>query len=262
MTQHLHSSLAMTEHRPWPLPATPWVWRQTWTDLAFLHWRIPAGTLRPFVPAGLEIDTFDGSAWLGLVPFELSDFSVRRWPAVPWLSRFLETNLRTYVTDGHQAGVWFFRLDATRALAVLGARIGLGLPYVWSRMAMTHSTGVDYQVHRGRAALDVSYAASGEAFAAPEDPLASFLTERYCLYAMHLGRLVRLEIHHRPWRLHAGTATIRRNSIPEAEGLPSMTGSPLVHIAARQDVIGWLPTPVSGMAFSDRRNASSRLHQK
>jgi len=245
MTQHLHSSLAMTDHRPWPLPDTPWIWRQTWTDLAFFHWRIPVATLRPLVPADLEIDTFDGSAWLGLVPFALSDFSIRRLPAVPWLSAFLETNLRTYVTDGRKAGVWFFRLDATRALAVLGACIGLGLPYVWSRMEMTRSTGIDYTVRRGRAQLDVSYRAEGPASAAAPGSLTSFLTERYCLYATHLGRLSRLEIHHGPWLLQDGSATIRQNSISEAVGLPPVIGKPLVHIAARQDVIGWPPTLVS-----------------
>jgi hypothetical protein len=112
----------VTAHRPWPLPAEPWVMAQTWHDLLFCHWRLPVEALRPHVPAELELETFDGSGWLGVTPFLLDGLRLRNLPPVPLLSRFLEVNLRTYVRAGGRPGIWFFSLDAASRLAVEGAR--------------------------------------------------------------------------------------------------------------------------------------------
>ena len=111
------------------------VMRQSWLDVAFLHWRYDPAIVRPLVPRGLELDLHDGAAWIGLVPFTIAGLTLPRAPAVPYLSNFPETNVRTYATDRTGgAGVWFFSLDAARLLAVVGARVGYGLPYFWSRM--------------------------------------------------------------------------------------------------------------------------------
>ncbi|MCA9241502.1 MAG: DUF2071 domain-containing protein, partial [Planctomycetales bacterium] len=107
-----HSSLATTAHRPWPLPPGSWSWRQSWVELLFAHWRAPAEQLRTLVPRGLELDLFDGHAWVGLVPFRMEGVMRRPLPDLPWVSAFPELNLRTYVTHGGKPGVWFLSLDA------------------------------------------------------------------------------------------------------------------------------------------------------
>src|SRR5262245_22303344 len=111
---NLRHSIASGEvsHRPWPLPDRPWIMAMNWEQLAFLHWPVPAELLRPLIPAPLALDTFEGTAWLGVVPFLMSGVRPRFLPALPWFSRFRELNLRTYVTHGRKAGVWFFSLDA------------------------------------------------------------------------------------------------------------------------------------------------------
>src|SRR4051812_6430821 len=110
------------EHRPWPLPTMPWVGFMRWHDLLFAHWRVSAKQLRPWIPSSLQIDTWQGEAWLGIVPFRMSDVGPRLTPAVPGLSAFPEINVRTYVTIDDKPGVWFFSLDATEKLAVRAAR--------------------------------------------------------------------------------------------------------------------------------------------
>ena len=111
--------------------------RQVWRDLTFLHWRFPPDAVRPLVPPELQLDLWDGAAWIGLVPFAIEELTHPRVPPVPWLSHFLETNVRTYVVDAEgRRGVWFFSLDAARLAAVLGARAAYALPYFWARMSL------------------------------------------------------------------------------------------------------------------------------
>src|SRR5687768_7850915 len=111
-----------TAHRPWPTPSRPWVMFMRWLKLLFMHWPVPADSLRPFIPAALELEQFDGRAWLGIVPFRMSATRARFAPPLPWVSNFPELNVRTYVTAGGKPGVWFFSLDAANPLAVRAAR--------------------------------------------------------------------------------------------------------------------------------------------
>src|SRR5437879_3475395 len=113
--------LAQTEHRPFPLPGTPWVMRQTWHDLLFAPWALPPDQLRAVVPPEFELDLFDGKAWVGVIPFHMSDVRVRATFSFPMLSAFPELNVRTYVTYKGQPGVHFFSLDAFNPFAVWGA---------------------------------------------------------------------------------------------------------------------------------------------
>src|SRR6478672_7073680 len=110
-----------TDHRPWPLPETPWTSAQSWVDLGFLHWRAGPDQLRKLLPGSVELETFDGSAWLGVVPFVLTDLRLRGLPPVPRYSTFPELNVRTYVTRGDRPGIWFFSLDAASRLFVEAA---------------------------------------------------------------------------------------------------------------------------------------------
>src|SRR5215208_3559497 len=109
-------------HRPWPPPQQPWVLAMHWHDLLFMHWPIESATIRRHIPATLTIDTFDGMAWIGVVPFRMQGVRPRLVPALPGLSAFPELNVRTYVSAAGKPGVWFFSLDAGNPLAVEAAR--------------------------------------------------------------------------------------------------------------------------------------------
>ena len=123
-----------TDHRPWPMPASPWVMTQTWHDLLFAHWPVDVASLGAKIPAGLELDLFEGQAWLGVVPFRMTNVAPRAVPALPWVSAFPEVNVRTYVRAGGRAGVYFFSLDAASPVAVWIARTLLHLPYYSASM--------------------------------------------------------------------------------------------------------------------------------
>src|SRR5882672_11147043 len=162
---------------------------QSWHDLLFAHWPVDAAVLRPLLPPQLQIDTFEGHAWLAVVPFHMTGVRLRGAPAVPWLSAFPELSVRTYVTCGGKPGVWFFCLDAGNSLAVAIARAWFHLPYFRARMSCAEREGwIHYQsvrTHRGAPAglLKGRYRSVGEAFSPHRGTLEYFLTERYCLYA-------------------------------------------------------------------------------
>jgi uncharacterized protein YqjF (DUF2071 family) len=236
-----------TEHRPWPLPSGPWIMVQSWHDLLFAHWPVEVAMLRSHIPAGLEIDTFEGRAWLGIVPFSMSGVRLRWTPPIPGISTFPELNVRTYVTAQGKPGVWFFSLDAANALAVVAARISFHLPYFRARMQCRNANGwIQYEsqrTHRGapNAALEGRYRAVGERFEAPQKSLEHFLTERYCLYSAASRRIYRGEIHHPPWRLQTAEAQLTRNSMAQAASLTLPAGPPLLHFSRRQDMVAWAP---------------------
>jgi len=240
--------LDRTAHRPWPLPAGPWVMTQAWHDLLFAHWRIDAAPLRPLIPGALQVDTFDGSAWIAVVPFRMSGVRLRATPSVPRLSAFPELNVRTYVTAVGKAGVWFFSLDAANAIAVRVARAWFHLPYFRARMTwVDHGGTIGYdnvRAHRGAppAALRGTYRPVGEIFEPQPGTLEHFLTERYCLYAANSGgEILRGEIHHPPWRLQIAEAELSRNTMTESAGLALPDEKPLLHFARPQDVVVWQP---------------------
>src|SRR5437016_12362320 len=146
-------------HCPWPLPAGPWVMAQSWRDLLFAHWQVDAAALRSLLPPQLQIDTFEGSAWLAVVPFRMTGVRLRGTPALPWLSAFPELNVRTYVKCEGKPGVWFFSLDAGNALAVTIARAWFHLPYFRARMSCSECNGgieyASHPTHCGAASADL-----------------------------------------------------------------------------------------------------------
>jgi hypothetical protein len=239
-----HGTLAETEHRPWPLPdRESWVMAQTWEDLLFAHWAVPVDAIRAHVPQPLSVDTVDGAAWIGITPFRVTGLRLRATPPPPFLSSFLELNARTYVTLAGKPGIWFFSLDASSRLAVEAARRWYRLPYFHARMAAERSGGaIEYRSDRRSArerpaSFRATYAPVGEPFTAVAGSLEHFLTERYCLYTLDRTRPQRAEIHHPPWPLRRAEATIETNTMPPS-GIP-VDGEPLLHFAARQDVLIW-----------------------
>jgi uncharacterized protein YqjF (DUF2071 family) len=239
------SVVESTAHRPWPMPNTPWLMTQSWHDLLFAHWPVDASQMRRAVPDAFDLDLFDGQAWLGVVPFYMTNVGVRATPSLPWLSAFPELNVRTYVRVRDRPGVYFFSLDAGQRLAVAAARTLLNLPYHAAIMSVDRrDAAVHYRSTRrtGHAAFDAVYGPAGDAFAAAEGSLEYFLTERYCLYHHdRRGRPYRLEIHHRPWSLQQARATINNNTMAAASQLTVSSSAAFLHFARRQDVVAWAP---------------------
>lgn len=240
----MHPALAHTAHRPWPLPDAPWAGRQTWADLLFAHWRVPVEQLRHLVPRGLEIQEFDGSSWIGLVPFRMQGVMLRYLPDVRGLSAFPELNVRLYVEKDGKPGVWFLSLDADNAPAVWAARTFLHLPYHRAAISL-RSRGdlIEYDAVRrdGRARYHGTYRPVGDVYPAKPGTLEHWLTERYCLYAATpSGELRRMQVHHAPWPLQPASAEVHENGMFEPHGV-RVKGEPIVHFARSLDVVVWAP---------------------
>lgn len=207
---------------------------QSWCDLTFLHWRYPLETVQHLVPQPLQVETFDGSAWVGVTPFILRGLRPVFGPTLPYISTFPETNCRTYVRapDG-SSGVWFFSLEAARAAAVAGARLTFGLPYCWARMRVAKSgRRVTYESTRlwpdclGRTAVEV---VPGESIQARD--LENFLTARFRLYSFLRSRLCFADVEHAPWPLHSVEVFHAGQTLTAAAGLPEPQGPPLAHFS-------------------------------
>jgi uncharacterized protein len=247
----MNPALQRTSHRPWPLPSAPWIMAQQWHDLLFAHWPVPSSVLRPLIPAQLEIDQYEGQAWVAVVPFRMSGVRLRGTSAFPGFSAFPELNVRTYITRQRKPGVWFFSLDAANFIAVAVARSWFHLPYYRARMRCElENNEIRYsseRTHRGApaAAFCCSYRAAGDPFEPQLGTLEHFLTERYCLYAADpRGRLFCGEIQHPPWSLQRAEAEIEANTMAQAAGICLSDAPPLLHFAKRQDMVAWSPEPL------------------
>ena len=235
--------LAMRER-----PAGRPIMHQNWGKLLFMHWRIDAKLLRPLIPAQLEIDTFDGSAWIGVVPFTMWGIRASFLPAIPGTSAFHELNVRTYVHHRGVPSVWFLSLDAANRLAVWGGRTFYHLPYVNARMSLAQ-TGytISYSSlrkdRRGapaelQATWSIGERIAGEMPALPGS-LEFFLTERYCLDTERNGKLYRARIHHQPWPLRKAELISFNSSMIESHGLTTLNGDPLLHYCEELSVEIW-----------------------
>lgn len=225
------------------MPDTPWLMTQTWNDLLFAHWPVDALALRDHVPAGFEIDLFDGQAWIAVVPFHMTNVAPRGVPALPWISAFPELNVRTYVRVNGRPGVYFFSLDASNAVAVGIARTCVHLPYFRATMKVGEKDGwIAYESHRASGSADFTarYRATGPAASPRPGTLEHFLTERYCLFTVNKARRTRtVDIHHPPWSLQPAEAVITVNTMPDASGVRLPPIAPLLHFSKRQDMVAW-----------------------
>ena len=233
-------------HRPWPMPDSPWIMTQTWHDLLFAHWPVDVDDIRAKLPTGFGLDLFDHQAWVGVIPFHMTNVAPRGVPALPWVSAFPELNVRTYVTVEGKPGVFFFSLDAANPVAVGVARTLVHLPYFTASMKVEPREGwIHYSSRRTSdrapgAELVARYRPAGPVAPPVHGTLEYFLTERYCLYTVDGAfRPYRLEIHHPPWPLQRAEAEITVNTMADAAGirLPSM--APLLHFSKRQDMVAW-----------------------
>jgi uncharacterized protein YqjF (DUF2071 family) len=243
------------EHRPWQVPARPYAMWQVWYDLLFAHWPVPPEVLRPSIPAGIDLDLFEGQAWVGVVPFRMSGIRLRGQPfAAPWLGAFPEMNVRTYVTapGGAQPGVFFYSLDAGNPVAVALARRWYHLPYFFARMSVREVAGwIEYdswRVHPGapRALFRGRYRPIGAPYQSRPGSLEAWLTERYALYtADRRGRPLRGDIHHLPWPLQPAEAELHFKALTAQHGIALPDRPPLLHFARRLDVVAWTLAPLA-----------------
>jgi uncharacterized protein YqjF (DUF2071 family) len=215
--------------------------RQRWSGLLFLHWPVDPALIAERLPAGLHVDTFEGKAWLGVVPFFMDRVRPTGIPAMPWLSWFMELNVRTYVHDDHgNAGVWFFSLDCNQPVAVEIARRSFHLPYQHAVMR-SHVRGNSIHYHCRRksiGALDAEFGYETPLSTKPAEPnsLEWFLVERYLLFSTNpSGRIFRGLVHHQPYQIAAGncehlsTEPIRLNGFPVPTDPPAsvLTAAPV-----------------------------------
>ncbi len=241
-------------HRPYPPPTSPHIMHMAWHDLLFMHWRVPVEALRPHIPTALPIDTFDGSAWIAVVPFAMRDVRPRFAPSLPKLSNFAELNVRTYVTLDGKPGVWFVSLDCENAIAVRAARMLFHLPYMDAVMTCTTASSPNlslkgeeigyssHRTHRGEPPADfvASYRPTGDVFQAQPGTLEYFLTARYCLYSADAhGNIFRGEIDHANWPLQPAGANVQRNTMTDQIGLALPNEPPHLLFAKQIDVVAW-----------------------
>jgi uncharacterized protein len=250
MTPVADHERARMRERPTERP----IMRQIWRHLGFLHWPIAADAIARVLPPGLEVDTFDGVAYLGIVPFTIPLTRAAGWPRAPLAPAFHELNLRTYVhRGGREPGVWFFSLDAASRLAVMGARVAYHLPYFYAAIAMDVAGGgegagddggeteIEYRSRRRSRTADARFACryrpTGQVALAKEGSSEFFLAERYLLYAWTGRKLKSARVFHAPYPLQPAVATDVQQTAIAAAGLAVATEAPpLVHYAREVDV--------------------------
>jgi len=238
--------LRETAHRPWPLPSEPWALGQTLERLLLAHWPVPAAALRPLVPARLELETHGGEAWLGIVAGAVESVRFRGSPPLPVVSRSLEVNMRTYVRLGERPGILFLSLDLSSPLAFRLARSVYGLPAFRSRLTLQRGDEWN-RLSAARVGAPRPYVFSARYRALAEavpNPLSTFVTDRYCLYAEdRRGTLRRAEFHRLPWKLREAECELELNTMAP-DGVEYSRGEPRLHFVARQDALLWPLEPV------------------
>lgn len=222
---------------------------QVWEDLLFLHWPIEESLIRPLIPEELEIDTFEGKAWIGITPFRLTGLRLISLPPIPGFSEFHEINVRTYVHHAGKPGIWFFSLDASKVLPVIGARVFFGLPYFSSGIDfLREDRGFAFDMRRNVLSEPHFRAAwtQGQRLRAPDtESLAFFLVERYALFTASAGGLMMTRVYHHPWILDEVTSLSCESTLIKAAGLPEPAGEPLAHFSnSALTVQVWAPEQV------------------
>jgi hypothetical protein len=223
---------------PWP-----WLWSQRWSELLFLHWPVDPAALRPLIPTALDIERFDGTAWVAVAPFRISRMRFRGVPLPPF--GVPEMNVRTYVTDGRRSGVWFLSLDAASRFFVLGGRALYHLPYVHADIRVRREgAAVHYSAARpDGTTFRAAYQPAGAAVRPEPGSFDRWCVERYCLYAGGAGSsLRRADISHRPWDLMPATVALERNDMLAVHGLSPAGPAAPPRMALPLDVVIWPPT--------------------
>jgi uncharacterized protein YqjF (DUF2071 family) len=224
------------------------VMHQRWENLLFLHWAIDPVLLRPLLPNALDIDLFDGKAWIGITPFHLENVRLAMLPAFPGFSSFDELNVRTYVLHKGTPGVWFFSLDASKLMPMVAARIFFMLPYYKASGELKKEQNrLEFHLKRTGPPSAAFHARwqSGPRLRDPDvHSLAFFLVERYCLFSVDGRRLYQTRIYHHPWILDEAFVDDHSSTMLSALGLPEPVADPLVHCCNELDCDFWAPAEI------------------
>jgi uncharacterized protein len=222
-------------------PAGDCAMHHRWNNLLFLHWEVPVSALQRLVPYELTVDTFEGRAYIGLVPFWISKIRHPRLAPVPGFSEFLEINVRTYVTlNDKDPGVWFFSLDAANPFACFGARVGYKLPYFYAKMSqltradqdeqnMTHYESRRIYPGPNPATAHIDYAPYGTLAPTVPGTLDHFLIERYLLYSQKNSKLFVGQVHHTPYLVQPAKVNRLEEGLIKAAGIDRPQTEPIVH---------------------------------
>ena len=245
------SILRKTEHRRWPKPKRPWVMTMSWVNLLAAHWPIEPRQLRRLVPDRLAVDTWEGKAWISILPFAMDNTSLRGFTWSPRQMYFPEVNVRTYVTTEEGGpGVWFLSLDAASRLAVWGARTFFYLPYLNAELDMSVAGDVvnfrSIRTHSGepQAEFVATYSPTGPAEVAEEGSFQEWIMERYLYYVAGGDSILRGDVHHEPWILQPGSIDIETNTLFDALLIELPAEPTFVYYADSVDSLGWACYPV------------------
>ena len=229
-------------------PAGPIAGSQRWRSLLFMHWSVAADSLRQFVPAELELDLYEGKAFVGVVPFEMEGVRPWWWPKSCSMS-FLETNLRTYVICNGQPGIYFFSLEASSRLAVFGARTGWGLPYHYGKASISRTNGItEYETRRPGSGPrhSVRYRVGSEVGPSEPGTLQHFFLERYLLFVERAGKIYSGQVHHVPYPAFDAEVLAVCDELMAAAGLPGTAKPPeFAHFSPGVDVEVFSLAPVT-----------------
>jgi uncharacterized protein len=235
------------DHRPFPLPRGPWVMEQSWDDLLFAHWTVNPELISAQIPKELSLDTWGGQAFIGIVPFKMKGVKFRVAPPIPTATDFLELNVRTYVTYKDRPGIYFFSLDASSILAVIGARTGAGLKYFRANMHVEEKEGFLFytseRIFGGEADLRIKYKPlSSQIYESEKGSIEEWLTERYCLFSQYIPEnLIEIDIHHLKWPLQKAVAKIERNTMTLPLGINLADAPAYLHYVKHLKVLVWAP---------------------
>ena len=243
-------ALALDRLSPTVRPSGANAGTQRWRELLFVHWAVPLEAVRPLVPAELELDAWDGRAWIGVVPFRMEAIRTA-WMPRPTAMDFLELNVRTYVHHRGKPGVWFFSLEASSWLAVKTARTVWSLPYHHARMSVqTEGARVRYATARQAdgARFEVDYEVGEELGPSAPGTLEHFLLERYLLFSTRRGRILEGQVNHPPYVAHRARVDRVHDDLMAAAGLPAADRMPdTVHFSPGVEVEVFGPHPVKAL---------------
>ncbi|MBS4208260.1 DUF2071 domain-containing protein [Bacillus sp. FJAT-50079] len=221
------------DHRPFPLPSKPWIMTQVWRDMLFMHWPVDAAFVRNRIPEDLELDLFNDQAWISVIPFRATNTRGRFLPLIPFMTAYLELNIRTYVVYQGVPGIYFFRIDANHLPTVVGARAYTGIPYCMADMTfLCENNKYFFSSLNKKERREVKLAYQGEDVLYEVEPgtLDHWLLERYCMYSIKGKHVYRGDIHHDKWKVTNGQVEVITG---KGISLFSKT-KPIVHFSRRR----------------------------
>ena len=245
-------------HLPFSMPLRPFAISQHWRDLTFMHWAVDPERLKPHLPPGLDIDFFEGQAYIGVIPFTMKNVRPRGLPIVPGISTFAEFNVRTYVVKDGQPGVFFLTLDAKSLITCIHAPRAYGLAYRYAKAKVKRNgEALHWQSRRSSdgAQLRGTSNAKGSPRTAEKGTLEYFLFERYCLYTEHKGCLRRAYVHHQPWSFKDGNVQLETNTLLESYTMDLEVLAPdVVHVSEGLPVKTWSIEVAERIDVNDQRD--------